>query len=264
VKVVVAPSGAALHYDDRGDGRCVVALHGAYSTHHEIRGFLEPMLESSGTRRLYPDLPGMGASPAHASIGSSNDVLDVLDLLVSTEVGSDPFLVVGHSYGGHLARGLASRHPGQVAGLALICPLMPAGMHAEPHVVVRVDGDTSDLIDAAHLDDYRGYFVIQTPETALRFRDAVVPALGAWDGAAVERVMTDWALDPDPDTTPFDAPTLVLTGRHDSTVGFRDQFALVDRYRRATFVVVDDAGHALPHERADIVATLLDDWLTRT
>ena len=48
MKIVVSPSGAALHYDDRGDGRSVLALHGAYSTHHEISGFLDPVLAASG------------------------------------------------------------------------------------------------------------------------------------------------------------------------------------------------------------------------
>jgi pimeloyl-ACP methyl ester carboxylesterase len=44
-------------------------------------------------------------------------------------------------------------------------------------------------------------------------------------------------------------------------VGYRDQANLVDRYPRATYVVLADTGHALLHERPDLFVALLDDWL---
>ena len=264
MRVVTSPDGAELHFESGGRGTCVLVLHGAYSAHEEIRGALDPILAShDGYRRIYPDLPGMGASPAHESVQSSADVVDLLDELVRAEIGNDPFLVIGHSYGGHLARGIAARHPEQVAGLALICPMMPPTTNAEEHVVVRAIGQPTDLLEPEHLDEYTGYFVIQTPGTAERFRVAVAPAIGRHDGDAVERIMTSWRLDPDPDRSPFDRPTLVLTGRHDSSVGFRDQLALLDHYPGASYVVVADAGHALPHEQPDLVAHLVDDWLAR-
>ncbi|MGH9891664.1 MAG: alpha/beta fold hydrolase, partial [bacterium] len=54
-------SGATLSYHVAGEGMCVLAVHGAYSTHHELASALEPILGShGGYRRLYPDLPGMG------------------------------------------------------------------------------------------------------------------------------------------------------------------------------------------------------------
>ena len=87
----------------------------------------------------------------------------------------------------------------------------------------------------------------------------MVPALARFDGAAVERVMELWELPTDPDGAPFDGETLILTGRHDSAVGFRDQFGLIDSYPGATYIVASGAGHALPHERPDLVAAVLAD-----
>lgn len=257
-------AGAELNFTSSGRGTPVLVLHGAYSAHEEIRAAVEPVL-SLGVRYrgIYPDLPGMGATPAHGSIQSSNDVLDLLGDLIDSEIAGDPFLIMGHSFGGHLARGIAARYPQQVAGMALICPLMPATMNAEEHVIVRTCDEATHMIDPDHVDDYTGYFVVQTPETARRFRAAVVPVLGRWDGDAVHRVMENWALDPNPDTTSFDQPTLVLTGRHDSTVGYRDQVDLLDRYPGATYVAVADAGHALPHEHPELFAHLVGDWLAR-
>ena len=258
-------AGATLSFDDVGHGHCVLAIHGAYSTHHELASALEPMIAPYDTyRRLYPDIPGMGESPPQHSIQSSNDVVDLLEQFVDDQIGESPLLLIGQSYGAHLARGLAARRPRQVAGMAMICPLMPGAMSPEPHAVVQSDVDPAALLDPTQVDEYLGYFVVHTEETVQRFKDAVVPSMGRFDVDAVERVMSDWRLDPDPDETAFDAPTLIVTGRQDSWVGYRAQVALFDRYPRASYVVLADTGHALPHERPDLLAALLEDWLAST
>jgi pimeloyl-ACP methyl ester carboxylesterase len=262
MKMFHTDSGAALSYDDVGQGTCLLALHGAYSTHHELASALEPMLDPYDSyRRIYPDLPGMGGSPPHESVQSSNDVIDFLGRLVDDQVGASPLLVVGHSYGAHLARGLAARRPRQVIGLALICPLMPDAMNPEPPAVVEVTVDPATLLDPGDVDEYTGYFVVQTEETVQRFKDAVLPSVGQFDGDAVEKIMAEWRLDPDPDEIPLQAPTLIVTGRHDSWAGFREQLTLVDHYPRGSYVVVADSGHALPHEQPDLLAALLAVWL---
>jgi pimeloyl-ACP methyl ester carboxylesterase len=261
---VVNAAGASLRYEPIGSGVAVLILHGAYSARVELRTALEPtFIGHHGYRRLYLDLPGMGDSPAHESIVSSADVLDVIDELIATEIGALPFAVIGHSYGAHLARGIAARHPRQALGIALICALIPDAMTPEPHEIVHTEGDPYEILDLAHVDEYRSYFVSHTPESAQRFNDAVAPALGKFDAAAVARVMERWEIPLDPDGAPFDGEALILTGRHDSTVGFREQFRLIDSYPRATYIVASGAGHALPHERPDLVVTVLGDWLRR-
>lgn len=54
----------------------------------------------SDSTRLYPNLPGMGASPAPASMSSSDDMLQAVDDFVRTEIGSERFLLVDESFGG--------------------------------------------------------------------------------------------------------------------------------------------------------------------
>lgn len=70
----------------------------------------------------------MGASPAPASIASSDDVLAALLDFVDDEIGAEPFLLVGESYGGYLARAVIRDRPDQVLGLALICPIGKAAV----------------------------------------------------------------------------------------------------------------------------------------
>ena len=251
-----------LHHVEHGTGVPVLVLHGAYSALEEPEGYLEPFFRSRpGHRRLYVDLPGMGASSADG-IDGPGDALDAIAAVVDDRIGDEPFLVVAQSYGGYLARGLVDRRPAQVAGLALICPLLISGEFAGEHAAVHVAGDIDGMLTPEQDAEYRGYFVVQTPETARRFLEAVAPVLGRFDGPAVERIM-EGRLVPDPDKSAFSAPTLIVTGRQDAVVGYAGQWDLREQYPHATYAALDMAGHALPHERPALLDALLADWLDR-
>jgi pimeloyl-ACP methyl ester carboxylesterase len=252
-----------VHYVEHGTGTALVALHGSYSAHQEVAGFLEPLFRNRPDyRRIYLDLPGMGDTPAPARLRGSNDVLEVVLGFVDDVIGDQPFLLVGHSAGGYLARGVANRRPDQVAGLALICPLMADVDHPDEHRPVDVTDDIGVALTPEQEAEFRGYFVIQTPATARRFLDAVVPVLGRFDAEGLERMSGDWKLDPSPEAgPPYEKPTVILTGRRDNFVGYRGQWQLMDHYPRATFATIEPAGHALPHEHPSIVEAILAAWL---
>jgi pimeloyl-ACP methyl ester carboxylesterase len=62
---------------------------------------------------------------------------------------------------------------------------------------------------------------------------------------------------------PFPAPTLILTGRQDHWCGYRVAYQLLDNYPRATFAVLDMAGHAAYIEQKALFEALTDEWLNR-
>ncbi|GAA1935009.1 alpha/beta hydrolase [Microbacterium aoyamense] len=243
-----------------GSGTPALVLHGAYSTRDEVMPVLGPLLTARGMRGVYPDLPGMGES-TDSSARSSDEVLDGLDAVIAAHIGDDPFVVIGHSFGGHLARGVAARHPDRVIGLALVSPLVD-DFEPAPERVVEDDGRVDDL-DEAVRDDFTGYFVVRNARTREAFENAVRPALGRYDGDVVEAIMTASTLTPDPGDVPFPRPVVVLLGRDDAFIGWKAQLRLMDAYPRATVVLADGAGHALLHERPALVRTALEDWLDR-
>jgi pimeloyl-ACP methyl ester carboxylesterase len=55
----------------------------------------------------------------------------------------------------------------------------------------------------------------------------------------------------------------MLTGRQDSSVGYRDAWTILENYPRATFVVLDRAGHGLYIEQEGLFNALVNDWLDR-
>ncbi|MGY1733101.1 alpha/beta fold hydrolase [Geodermatophilus sp. SYSU D01045] len=246
----------AVHRVEHGSGRPVLVLHGADVDHRETEACFEPLLAGvPGLRRVYPDLPGTGRTPAPATLRSADDVLEALLALADEVAGGDRYLLVGHSAGGYLAQAMAARRPAQVAGLALVCPLLPGVRDVPGHRVVAGPGGIGD-------DVFRSYFVVQTPEMLERYERTVAPAAALVDEAAMARIGARWELTPD-GAPPYPGPTLVVAGRLDSTIGYAAAVDLLGAHPHATLAVVDDAGHALPHERPEVLRALLAEWLAR-
>lgn len=109
--------GKEIHYTEQvGTGTPVVLLHGLPGTHRDF----DPVLaELSGMRVFALDRPGFGWSDG-GWLPYQNQIDVVHDFLASLDIA--PALVVGYSFGGTLALGLARRYPRDVAGLVLIAP----------------------------------------------------------------------------------------------------------------------------------------------
>jgi pimeloyl-ACP methyl ester carboxylesterase len=267
--IMSARTSIELHYVEHGSGVPVLALHGWSPDHHLMLGCLEPLFaERPGYRRLYPDLPGMGKTPASETITGSDDILAAVEDFIDSKIGAAPFLVVGESYGGYLARALARLRPEQVLGIALICPLGAAVEDAERTVperqVLRSTPGLLDQVDPRQAEMFAGIAVVQTPETLRRFTEEILPGLEAMDGPALERMFQRWRLANDPEAgAPYQRPTLIFTGRQDDRVGYVDQFALLPHYPRASFAVLDVAGHNAHFEQVPLFNALMFEWLDR-
>jgi pimeloyl-ACP methyl ester carboxylesterase len=252
-------NGVAVHFVEYGTGMPLVALHGAGVDHREIEAAIEAAVPGMGYRRIYPDLPGMGRSTA-GGLTCNDDVVTLLGDLIADLV-EGPALLLGHSYGAYLARGVAAQRPDVVLGLALLCPVGEGSRNVPGHNVVRQDADAYDELEPAQRAGFDEYFVVRTPATARRYRDHVLPGTTLVDEAALEGIFAGWAVDVGSDT--FSQPTVIVAGRRDSVVGYTDATDLLERYPHATLAVIDDAGHALMHERPELLAVLVGDWLDR-
>ncbi len=252
-------NGVLVHYVEHGDGVPLVALHGAGVDHREIEAAIEGAVACGHYRRIYPDLPGMGRSTTEG-LTSNDDVVTLLGDFLD-HLGAGPVLLLGHSYGAYLARGVAAQRPDRVLGLALLCPAAERSHDVPDHNVVRQDADAYDELEPAQRAGFDEYFVVRTAATARRYRDHVVAGTSLVDGVALERIFAGWTVDVGAGA--FSAPTLIAAGRRDSFAGYSDAMGLLDHYPRATLAVIDGAGHALMHERPELLAALLDDWLAR-
>jgi pimeloyl-ACP methyl ester carboxylesterase len=94
----------------------VLVLHGAGVDHREAEACFERALAGEGgLRRIYLDLPGMGRTPAPATLRSADGVLEMLLGFADEVTGGTAFLLIGHSASAYYAQAMAARRAEQVA-----------------------------------------------------------------------------------------------------------------------------------------------------
>ncbi|MFD2797330.1 alpha/beta fold hydrolase [Promicromonospora vindobonensis] len=265
----VEVDGVSVHYVEHGSGTpgaaTAVLVHGFPVDHRIMTGAFEPVFaERPGWRRLYVDLPGMGRTEA-PDVASTDDVFRILRGTVEALVPEGPYVVVGQSYGGYLARGLAAADPERVAGLAAVVTVVEPRHELRQlpvrQVLVR-DPGLAERVGAEALGAEE-ILVVQTEETWQATRRQVDPGLAAADPVVTARIEGSYAGTFAVEPAPFERPALVVVGRQDSVTGYRDAWELVEHYPRATFAVLDRAGHALNIEQRGLFEALVSEWLDR-
>ncbi|GFG53892.1 alpha/beta hydrolase [Mycolicibacterium agri] len=113
----ISLQGKEIHYiEQAGSGRAVVLIHGLPGTHKDFEPVL-PLLQ--GRRVVAIDRPGFGWSKG-GPLPYQQQIDMVHELVAKLSLG--PAILVGHSYGGTLALGVARRYPQDVAKLVLVAP----------------------------------------------------------------------------------------------------------------------------------------------
>lgn len=258
-----------LYYEIYGEGIPIIMLHGWGIDHQLMSGCMENIFEECkyNFKRIYIDLPGMGKSKASKSIKKSDDILDVILAFIEAVIPEQKFILVGESYGGYLARALVQRKSTQILGLLLICPLMYPGYRKGNVPKLRVLEKDSLFLES--LDDKeKSYFeyitIVQNRKVWERFKTDIYDALINQDSNFLNNVLDGaFTYDIDKLEKPFDKPSLILVGKQDTEVGYKDQFKLLEEYPRASFAVLDKAGHNLQIEQVKLFNSLVYEWLER-
>lgn len=267
--MVAHVQGIPVAYEERGSGRPILLVHGWSGDRHYMVADLEPAFAlAPGWRRIYLDLPGHGRTPAPDWLSSQRQVVSVLVDFVAGALDGDRFAIAGSSYGGYLTLALVRSIPQRLLGAALLVPDLPAAdgsRDATPRATL-----VEDPAAFADLDEDERWIpeclVEQSRRAVEEIRRHEMPALRACDRAYLARLEENYVLEGPlaQRGAPFERPSLIVTGRQDSTVGYRAQWGLLDEFPRATFATCDLAGHWLGRiERPALFTALVSDWLAR-
>ncbi|OKL55444.1 hypothetical protein UA08_09261 [Talaromyces atroroseus] len=256
-----------------GEGLSVLIIHGwGLSGKVEEQDF-EPIFTTRlGLRRIYVDLPGMGKTPAR-NVKDLDEMYHRLVQFIDTRLANSKFLLIGSSCGGYLARALAQKYADQVDGLLLRVPLIEPKdslRDLDPFQPLVVNEQLMSSIsreDKALLGDVH----VQTPAYIKSLKaknEAVLPELKAIDNEALDPIRSDpqryqLSVASEIQDSKFFAPTLIVCGRQDETVGYRDSLRLLELYPRSTYAVLDRGRHDLPIDETGLFEALVRDWLTR-
>ncbi|MFD4532012.1 alpha/beta fold hydrolase [Kitasatospora sp. NPDC058397] len=256
---------SAIRHLEFGDGTPLVMIHG-YTVDHRVLLPVEPAFaDRPGWRRLYLDLPGHGTSPRLPGTTSAAALADAVFDWIHTELGEQPFAVLGQSFGGQLARAVTARFGAQVLGSALLVPVVHWGPDRTlPGVTVAERDD--ELLDRLPPADRELFGLVMARHTTRNwklFEQYVRPGWRAHDQAAAAELEADFLL---PHWPEHRAPAhhgrhLLVTTRQDALVGWRDQLALLDHYPRMAATVLDGVGHNPQVECAETVQGLIGAWL---
>jgi pimeloyl-ACP methyl ester carboxylesterase len=238
---------------------------------------------AASTRVVAYDRAGLGASDPDPPPGLPTVDRQVADLAaVIGQTGAGPCVVVGHSWGGLLAQLLAARHPELVCGLVLVDPAHPDMLAGLPRPVRRLNWSVAE-----HLPSLLCTLGVLEPvvrraarRTASRFSDdprvrsLVVEAYRAHAHRSQVRASRE-ELRGIAASAPLlrqaraasslpDVPVVVLSAARGFPPRLRQRWTLLQagvaataRTGRGRHIVVADAGHAIHHDRPDLVATVV-------
>ncbi|MCL2253449.1 MAG: alpha/beta hydrolase [Lachnospiraceae bacterium] len=263
-----------VNYEEYGEGKPILCIHGYSVDHRLMSGCLEPVFENiQGYRRIYIDLPGMGKTPSDKWIKNSDNMLEVVSGFINAVIPNENFLIAGESYGGYLTLGLLHNKRERIDGALFIAPQLKSWIInniekeklPKPQLLWIADNMPTEEEDS-EVKEFLNFAVIATKEIFEKNKEQVLCGIkiadndflyNYFDGSynhnfeAALRIME------------YEKPTCIITGRQDHAVGYLDAFEMLKRFPRATFAVMDCAGHNLQIENENIFNQMVADWIKR-
>lgn len=259
-----------INYEIIGEGKPIIMIHGYYADNRVMAGCMEPIFSGKNDyKRLYIDLPGMGKSESSEWITTSDDILDVVVDFIEKIIPNENFLIAGNSYGGYIARGVMYKMMDRVDGIALICPVVIPEYKKRnlPENIVLVSNN--ELLSRLTLDDkedLNSSMVVQSERIYERYQNEVMSGVKIANVEFLQNIMKNgygFSYDLEKIDKKFNKPALILLGRQDECVGYKDALNLLDKFPRATFSVLDSAGHNLQIEQEEVFNSLINEWIER-
>lgn len=260
----------SINYEIIGDGKPIIMLHGYSVDHRLMLGCMEPLFSANDNyKRIYIDLPGMGKSESAEWINNADIMLDIIIDFIDKIIPKENFRIIGESYGGYLSRGVIYKMAHRVDGIALICPVIIADnkkRNVPQHIVLAKDSELFFNLTPEEVEDFNSMAVVQNEKIYERYKNEIMSGVKIADNRFLESFKENgygFSFDVDKLNEKFDKPALMLLGRQDSCVGYKDAWSIQENFPRTTFVVLDRAGHNLQIEQEVLFKSLMSEWLER-
>jgi len=242
-----------INYEVRGEGKPVIFFSGFANDMTAMVKGMEPIFETKKNwKRIYVDHLGVGDTEIGEDIESVEDVVKTMAAFVDELMGNESYVLGGYSFGGYLSRYILNKRVDKVDGLLLLTPLVVKELEncdvdRSIEVIKNVDPTIQQEIDSLIQIDLIG---------------AMAKTNGEFQQKLYENNhLTSIALDEFEGT--FNKPTLIITGRQDNTVGYKDAYTILDKYPRATYICMDKCGHAAQIEQKSLFNHLVSEWIFR-
>jgi len=258
---------AEIYYEDIGEGKPILLIHGFTPDHRLMSGCMEPIFTlRDGWRRIYIDLPGMGLTKNYNEISSSDDMLNTLTDFIEAVLPNQEYIIVGESYGGYITSGLIEKHKERIIGAAFICPVIipqQDGRTIEKHRILRRDDEFIKKLSKEELADFSSNQVVLDEYNWIRYNKEILTGCKIADEQFLAKVKKNYEFSFKVNKSMFNRPSLFLLGKQDSSVGYKDAINIMEYYPRGSFAILDIAGHNLQIEQPQLFSSLVNEWLDR-
>jgi pimeloyl-ACP methyl ester carboxylesterase len=257
-----------VHYEIRGEGRPIIFLHGwdLRANHLDWSLVTEPLFENkNGWQRIYLDLPGMGKTPGADWITGSEDIVDLLIKFIDQLLPNQKVVLAGYSWGGYLSQGIIYKQPEIVNGICLVAPVTRARDERilPEHTILIENKELLEELEPDSVEFFQNFFVVQNRKTVDSVKEYSMYPDGDEEfmNRIYEKYICSFNVEKLPKT--FDKPTLIVAGRQDASTGYQHPWDILENYPRATYAVLDRAGHGLLWEQEYLFLNLFGEWLDR-
>ncbi len=257
--------GVRLHYWIGGKGAPVVLLHGWPETGYAWRK-LAPRLVAAGYQVVVPDLRGLGDSSRPVDGYDRLTMAEDVRRLVREQLHLGPVLIVGHDWGGSTAAAWAGAHPEEVRRLIVI-EAQPRGPWSKPEPWFYAFHRSPGFAEAMTAGRERTYltwfyrnFAARPDSISAEEIDVYLRTYGSAEGMRpgfelVRALPRDVAANARAAERPSPVPVLAIGGEKGMAMAVAEN--LRPLFTDVRSVVVPEAGHFLPEEAPDAIATLV-------
>jgi pimeloyl-ACP methyl ester carboxylesterase len=286
-----------LHAEIKGSGSTAVVFEAGVAATSLSWSLVQDEIAKSGQTIAY-DRAGLGWSDSAESCNLEAILADLRALLDRAQIAS-PRIVVGHSFGGLIALAYAARYPQEVAGLVLVDPAGASEWAHPTQALQATRAHGIFLSRVGELLAYLG--VVRFALNLAARGSGAVPRLiarassGKSGAAFTERMLGEirklpkqawkgvqlhWstpkcfrtsalslaALPPIAaavlrETEKIEAPTIVLSAGNSSPAQRADHERLARTVRHGRLQIVEDSGHWILLDRADVVVRAIKELL---
>lgn len=258
-----------MFYEEMGHGTPFLLIHGWAIDHRFLMNALEPVFDElskkADIRRIYVDVPGMGQS-IPGEVRNGDGIIEVLMEFMNEIAPGEKFYIGGNSFGASLSRAIVAKWPEKILGAMLIVPSSKLGatMPSTEGVFRKDDA----FLKSLSIPERAAFSIMNanlTAETWERYKRDALPSVEInRDNVFLKRTLKgsfSFDVDKKLEKIKFDKPVLILTAKYDTAVGYENQFEWVRLFKRATYIVIDGAGHNVNIDQPEMFTGVVKGWL---
>lgn len=241
----------AVEYQDEGEGKVILLLHGWQDNLHTFDAIAQILSETNRIIRL--DCPGFGKSETPKETWDLDNYVDfVKNFIQKLNIQVD--IIVGHSFGGRIAIKGATTNNLQPAKIILINSAGIAKNKTLRNSVLKVFAKI-------------GGWVISIPPFVFwkeKLREKFYKSIGSDylnARAMKETFLKIIAEDLSESAKKINAPTLLIWGENDTETPLSDGKLLLQIIPNSKLEIINNAGHFAHQEKPEEVAKLIQEFL---